>query len=102
MKELQKAGPKSATKAMVIAAHPTDTILKMQAQVLGGFFTCEQWVAQALRESAHKSPRGMFYTGMNRSKAFKVWLSTRLSETTDPDVKLACDTSQAMCDPVRA
>ena len=99
MKELQKAGPKSATKAMVIAAHPTDTVLKMQAQLLGGFFTCEQWVAQALRERAHKSPQGMFYTGMNRSKAFKVWLSTRLSETTDPDVKPVCDTLQAMCDP---
>ena len=99
MKELQKAGPKSATKAMVIAAHPTDTIFKMQAQLLGGFFTCEQCVAQALHENAHTSPQGMFYPGMNRSKAFKVWLSNRLSETTNPDVKLFCDTLQATCDP---
>lgn len=60
MNELKEGGPNATTKAMVIAEHPPTTAFKVQAQLLSGFFTCKQWMAQSL--SRHRPPHCVFYT----------------------------------------
>lgn len=84
MNELKECGPKATTKAMVIAGHPSNTAFKLQAQLLSGLFTCKQWVAQALGK--HSPPQVVFYTRINRSKEFRLWLSDALLASTKPEV----------------
>ena len=67
----------SAKNAMVIAEHVTnETTLKMQVQLLGGFFTSAGWVEAAMRKKV--APKGVLSVGVSRTLKLDVWLSERL------------------------
>jgi len=62
---------------MVVGTNLMDETARMQAQIMGVFFTAVPWVHKAMRGSQNMPPEGVSYSGLRRTELL-VYLSARL------------------------